>query len=85
MHTSKGTRASADVITDIDTYSGWDSAYRPVGIFFDEAASTASEESLYAQYAAEVRTDFGSDSTVSSSVVEGYSQNCGETLIVWSN
>lgn len=65
VHTSVGTRSSTDVITDIETYAAWSSSYRPVGIFFDEAATSASDQSLYATYESSVRSNFGSSSTVS--------------------
>ncbi|KAJ7156245.1 Spherulation-specific family 4-domain-containing protein [Mycena filopes] len=41
---------------DIDTYAGWDSAARPVGIFFDNVSPTADHLSTYQAYASHARS-----------------------------
>jgi len=56
--TGGGSRASADVLTDINTYSNWTSTYRPEGIFFDEASNKASFLSAYTTYTSQVRSKF---------------------------
>ncbi|KAK7460544.1 hypothetical protein VKT23_009264 [Stygiomarasmius scandens] len=64
VRTQYGNRASSDVIADVETYMGWDAAYRPTGIFFDEVNATADHVQLYSDYAAQVRQDVSGDSTV---------------------
>ncbi|KAF8066774.1 Spherulation-specific family 4 [Lyophyllum atratum] len=58
--TGFGNRAVSAVTADIDTYKGWTAAYRPEGIFFDEAATAASFLTNYQTFSARVKTDFGS-------------------------
>ncbi|KAJ7164188.1 Spherulation-specific family 4-domain-containing protein [Mycena filopes] len=41
---------------DIDTYAGWDSAARPVGIFFDNVSPTADRLSTYQAYVSHARS-----------------------------
>ncbi|KAF8885164.1 Spherulation-specific family 4 [Infundibulicybe gibba] len=57
--TGYGTRSSTDVNNDIDTYSGWPSAYRPDGIFFDEVSQDVNLLPTYQAYASRVHQDFG--------------------------
>jgi hypothetical protein len=37
-------------LTDIDTYAGWDSSYRPTGIFLDLVSPTANLVNTYQSY-----------------------------------
>ncbi|KAF9461381.1 Spherulation-specific family 4-domain-containing protein [Collybia nuda] len=46
-HIDTGDKSMSNVQAEIDTYAGWDSSYRPTGIFFD---GVASEASLFSQY-----------------------------------
>jgi len=41
-----GARLPADVTGDVDTYAGWGVAYRPDGIFFDQASLSTSTNDL---------------------------------------
>ncbi|KAJ7627062.1 Spherulation-specific family 4, partial [Roridomyces roridus] len=52
--TGFGTRASADVLQDIETYAGWGAAYGMEGIFFDETMTGFDTE--YTSYSHAVRT-----------------------------
>jgi Spherulation-specific family 4 len=51
--------SSAAVMSQIDTYSQWSSAYRPDGIFFDEVSQLAVDLTLYQSYSSKVHADFG--------------------------
>jgi Spherulation-specific family 4 len=51
--------SSAGVMSEIDTYSQWSSAYRPDGIFFDEVSQLAADLPLYQSYSSRVHNDFG--------------------------
>ncbi|KAK0480891.1 Spherulation-specific family 4 [Armillaria novae-zelandiae] len=64
VSTSWGSRAQSDVSTDVSTYASWAAAYRPSGIFFDEASTEASDVSLYQTYASAARSALGSSATV---------------------
>ncbi|KAF5381681.1 hypothetical protein D9615_005457 [Tricholomella constricta] len=64
VSTSWGNRASSAVTADIHTYAQWATAYRPSGIFFDEAAIETSALAIYQNYSAHVKTDFGSSAHI---------------------
>jgi hypothetical protein len=51
--------SGVDVMSKIDTYSQWSSAYRPDGIFFDEVSQLAADLPLYQSYSSKVHADFG--------------------------
>ncbi|KAJ7627038.1 Spherulation-specific family 4 [Roridomyces roridus] len=51
--TGDGTRASADVLQDIETYAGWDASYGMDGIFFDQTQTGFDAE--YTSYSDAVR------------------------------
>ncbi|KAG6826530.1 hypothetical protein H0H92_015473 [Tricholoma furcatifolium] len=59
VHTSYGTRALSDVHGDIDTYAGWNEAYRPDGIFFDEASTNENVVETYQEYAGYAKASLG--------------------------
>lgn len=52
--------SGTNVATDIATYAGWDSAYRPNGIFFDEASTSSSDYSTYSSWASSAQSSFTS-------------------------
>ncbi|KAJ7627070.1 Spherulation-specific family 4 [Roridomyces roridus] len=52
--TGFGTRASADVLQDIQTYAGWDASYGVDGIFFDQ--TMAGFDAEYTSYSDAVRS-----------------------------
>ncbi|KDR66047.1 hypothetical protein GALMADRAFT_81286 [Galerina marginata CBS 339.88] len=62
--TGFGNRAVSAVNKDIDTYKGWAAAYRPKGIFFDEAATAAASLANYQTFSARTKTDLGSSAYV---------------------
>jgi hypothetical protein len=64
VSTNYGDRDQAEISADIQTYAGWDDAYKLNGIFFDEEANTADKVELYEGYASEARDAFP-DGTVS--------------------
>lgn len=47
VDTQYATRASSEILQDVATYAGWDSAYAVSGIFFDDVSAT---ETLFAYY-----------------------------------
>ncbi|KAF8583568.1 hypothetical protein K439DRAFT_1348278 [Ramaria rubella] len=49
-------RSQADVEGDVDLYAAWGSAYRPDGVFFDQAATSSQEVSVYETYRSYVAT-----------------------------
>ncbi|KAF7790890.1 hypothetical protein EIP86_001848 [Pleurotus ostreatoroseus] len=55
VDTANGNRASSAVIQDIDTYAGWSSAYRPVGIFFDDVTPSSGLLSDYTTWTSSAR------------------------------
>lgn len=59
VSTSYGNRAEADVNGDVATYKGWGTAYRPNGVFYDEAPTASGLVSLYSRYASNARTQLG--------------------------
>ncbi|KIK61904.1 hypothetical protein GYMLUDRAFT_243069 [Collybiopsis luxurians FD-317 M1] len=64
VRTGYATRSSSDVLDDVSTYLNWPTSYRPSGIFFDETNATSDHFDLYSTYAAQVRQDISSGSTV---------------------
>ncbi|KAG6809775.1 hypothetical protein H0H92_014793, partial [Tricholoma furcatifolium] len=60
--TGYGTRNLTDVQNDVDTYGGWDEAYRPEGIFFDEASTDESVVATYQGYSDYVKAGALGDS-----------------------
>ena len=48
----------AGVRTDVNTYAGWASSYRPAGIFFDEVSNLAADFETYENFTAEARSLF---------------------------
>ena len=56
--TGYGSKSQAAVTKEVATYAGWDSAYRPSGIFFDEVEPTSEYLSLYTTYAQDARSSF---------------------------
>lgn len=46
----------ASVKADLDTYAGWRASYRPTGIFFDEASTSASKLAYYTSVASYARS-----------------------------
>ncbi|GLB41046.1 putative spherulation-specific family 4 [Lyophyllum shimeji] len=62
--TGHGSRTVSAVLTDIGTYNGWSAAYRPDGIFFDEAATDPSFLSNYQSFTTTVRNEFGPNSYI---------------------
>lgn len=63
--TGNGSRSQSDVDADIATYAGWDSSYRPGGIFFDEVGTTSGLLSTYTAYAQTAKRSFGGNGYVS--------------------
>jgi len=57
--TEFGAHTPAVVVSKINTYSQWSPAYRPDGIFFDQASRLHSRLALYQCYASHVHTAFG--------------------------
>jgi hypothetical protein len=55
VRTNYTNRAVADVQADISTYSSWTAAYKPAGIFFDEASYDGAHAATYASYASYAR------------------------------
>ncbi|ESK95233.1 spherulin 4-like cell surface [Moniliophthora roreri MCA 2997] len=64
VHTNYGSQPVQAVNTNVTTYAGWSAAYRPDGIFFDEAASNAGNVSYFSTLASQARATFGSSSPV---------------------
>ncbi|KIK62292.1 hypothetical protein GYMLUDRAFT_72892 [Collybiopsis luxurians FD-317 M1] len=74
VDTQQGQRNPQDVQKDIKTYAGWEEAYRPEGIYFDNVPATAAASGsgysgegnldLYEGYATQVRELFGNTSLV---------------------
>lgn len=64
VDTRFGKRSSHQVFHDIDTYSGWNNAYRPIGIYFDNVPTDSDSVELYQTFADRVRHDFNSSSLV---------------------
>ncbi|GJE84198.1 Spherulin-4 [Phanerochaete sordida] len=63
--THYGARSAADVDADIGAYAGWDAAYAPEGIFFDEVEPTSEFLALYTSFAGTARASFaGGDGLV---------------------
>jgi len=85
VHTSFGTRAIADVQTDIDT---WASTYPLItGIFLDEAASDSSEISYYTQVYQYVMSKTGYDQSIMNPGVEpdpGY-LSISTSIVIFEN
>ncbi|KAJ7753962.1 Spherulation-specific family 4-domain-containing protein [Mycena maculata] len=48
---------SGSVVGDIDTYAGWDSSYRPTGIYLDDISPTADLVSTYQSYVSHATSD----------------------------
>ncbi|KAF9461382.1 Spherulation-specific family 4-domain-containing protein [Collybia nuda] len=55
INTDNGNKNMTLVTFEIDTYAGWNSAYRPTGIFFDAVLSEESSFKSYKQYATYAR------------------------------
>ncbi|KAI0772001.1 Spherulation-specific family 4 [Trametes elegans] len=49
----------AGVISDVDTYAGWNAAYKPDGIFFDEVSGEQGDFGTYQKFVAHARPLFG--------------------------
>lgn len=49
---------AAGVITDVNTYAGWNASYRVDGIFFDQVSGTASDFNAYTNYTSHARQTF---------------------------
>ncbi|EEB89226.1 hypothetical protein MPER_12700, partial [Moniliophthora perniciosa FA553] len=64
VHTNYGSQPVEAVNANVTTYAGWSAAYRPDGIFFDEAASNAGNVSYFSTLASQARAAFGPDSPV---------------------
>lgn len=60
--TGDGTRSQSAVNADVATYAGWNSAYRPDGIFFDEVNPTSGLLSLYTAYSQTAKESFNGGS-----------------------
>ncbi|KAI9001338.1 Spherulation-specific family 4 [Trametes punicea] len=59
VHTSDGEASrQAGVTQDVDTYAGWDAAYRPDGIFFDEVSGEESDFATYQGFTSHARPLF---------------------------
>ena len=56
VDTDKGTRPPANITRDINTYNGWNSTYRPVGIFFDQVNTVTQLLDFYLAAANTART-----------------------------
>ncbi|CAL1701483.1 unnamed protein product [Somion occarium] len=65
------TTKSSGVVADVNTYAGWASAYRPDGIFFDQASSSAGDVSLYSQYTSLAAQSFGGGAGVTTVLNHG--------------
>ncbi|KAJ7145686.1 Spherulation-specific family 4-domain-containing protein [Mycena epipterygia] len=50
------TASPTTVLTDIDTYAGWNSSYQPTGIFFDHVAATADVVDTYGAYVSHAKS-----------------------------
>jgi len=64
VSTKRGARARSKVLKDIETYHQWSSAWRPDGIFFDEAATGAAKLHIYRTYVSRVHHVFGTSFVV---------------------
>lgn len=64
-YVATGGGSSTTVVRDITTYSGWNAAYRPDGIFFDQGSTASSQVSTYAGWANQARQILGSSTYVS--------------------
>jgi len=60
VFTENGSRSQSDVDADISTYAGWDSTYRPDGIFFDQVEPTSGLLSTYTAFASTAKQSFDS-------------------------
>jgi hypothetical protein len=47
---------AGNVLADVDTYAGWDSASRPTGIYFDNISPTADQLSTYQSYVSHAKS-----------------------------
>lgn len=67
-YVATGYGSGTNVATDIATYAGWDSSYRPDGIFFDETSTSSGDYNSYATWAADATASFASGSGYVSSI-----------------
>ena len=62
--TAQGTRASDDVIADVETYAGWVGAYALDGVYFDQVSATTPLLDAYTTWTQAARRLFGGNGFV---------------------
>ncbi|KAG6837578.1 hypothetical protein H0H93_006992 [Arthromyces matolae] len=85
VRTGYGKRDLTDINADVNTYAAWNAAYRPEGIFFDEASTDDALVETYQSYVEGVKTLFGDNAYITLNPGTWDSSSSSSSYFTFSN